>query len=86
MAKRGYKTTDKDAPYGMTRKGVPRKKPGRSKGSAKSPGTGRAIAPIEQRLDTASDEPALAVISGEPIHQYGATGKAYTAPANLSLR
>ena len=85
MAKR-YKTKDKDQPYGLTREGVPRKRPGRRKGSAKSPGTGRSKQPIELRLDIASDELALAVISGEPIHQYGTTGKAFTAPANLSLR
>jgi hypothetical protein len=81
-----YKTKDKDKPYGLTRHGVPRKRPGRRKGSAKSPGTGRSKQPIELRLDAASDELALAVISGEPIHQYGTTGKAFTAPANLSLR
>ncbi len=81
-----YKTKDKDQPYGLTRDGVPRKRPGRRKGSAKSPGTGRSKQPIELRLDIASDELALAVISGEPIHQYGTTGKAFTAPANLSLR
>ncbi len=85
MTKR-YKTKSKDEPYGLTRHGVPRKRPGRRKGSAKSPGTGRSKQPIELRLDLASDELALAVISGEPIHQYGTTGKAFTAPANLSLR
>ena len=85
MAKR-YKTKDADAPYGMTRAGVPRKRPGVRKGVEKTPDSGRSKIPIEEQLDSASDALALAVISGEPIHQYGATGKAYTAPANLSLR
>jgi len=86
VAKRGYKTNSKAAPYGMTKAGVPRKRPGRRKGVEKTPGSGRSKTPIEEQLDTASDELALAVISGTPIEQYGATGKAYTAPAALSLR
>jgi len=44
------------------------------------------IIPIEQQLDSASDELMLKIIKGDNIEQTGLTGKVVWAPASLKIR
>jgi len=63
--------------------GVPKED---QKATKRSVGRPSKLLPIELRLDVATEEFLLAVISGEDISQSGSTGKRYRAPAGLAVR
>lgn len=86
-SKRPYKRDDPSAPYGLTREGKPRKRPGPSKGGFKVPGSGRKKVTFSEQMDKWTEDLVEKILSNKTFQQINKfSGKRFSAPASLDLQ